>query len=156
MTDKLQIRPVVAGDEAEWRRLWTLYLVFYESTVPEEVYQTTFGRIISDHMPDDASFYEPRGLLALIDGKPVGLVHYFYHRHCWEIGHVCYLQDLFASPDVRGTGIGRALIEAVYAQADATGCPKVYWMTQEFNAQARKLYDRIGTLTPFIKYNRKS
>ena len=87
-------------------------------------------------------------------GQPVGLVHYFYHRHCWRVEHVCYLQDLFSAPDVRGAGVGRALIEAVYARADADGCPNVYWMTQEFNAQARKLYDRIATLTPFIKYSR--
>lgn len=154
MTSKAEIRPVMATDESEWRRLWTLYLEFYESSVPEVVYETTFERIISDHVDGDVTFYNPRGLLALSDGKPIGLVHYFYHRHCWQVEHVCYLQDLFAAPDVRGTGVGRALIEAVYEEADSDGCPRVYWMTQEFNAQARKLYDRIGTLTPFVKYNR--
>jgi hypothetical protein len=30
----------------------------------------------------------------------------------------------------------------------------VYWMTQEFNTKARRLYDRIGKVTPFIKYSR--
>ena len=50
--------------------------------------------------------------------------------------------------------MGRALIEAVYAAADRYGTPSGYWMTQEFNAEARKLYDRIATLTPFIKYSR--
>lgn len=154
MTGKVQIRAIEAGDEADWRRLWTLYLEFYESTVPEEVYRTTFARIIADHAASEAGFYEPRGLIALVEGKPVGLVHYFFHRHCWQVEHVCYLQDLFAVPEARGTGVGRALIEAVYAQADAAGCPRVYWMTQEFNATARKLYDRIATLTPFIKYSR--
>ncbi|KGF67484.1 GCN5 family acetyltransferase [Hoeflea sp. BAL378] len=154
MTAQVTIRPIEAGDEAEWRRLWTLYLEFYESSVPEEVYRTTFGRILSDHTASEAAFYEPRGLLALVDGRPVGLVHYFYHRHCWQVEHVCYLQDLFADPEVRGAGVGRALIEAVYREADAEGCPRVYWMTQEFNATARKLYDRIATLTPFIKYSR--
>jgi GNAT superfamily N-acetyltransferase len=154
MIEKLEIRSIAADDAVAWRELWTAYLEFYESSVPDEVYQTTFSRLVSDHAAGDASFYEPRGLLALLDGKPVGLVHYFYHRHCWRIEQVCYLQDLFAAPDVRGTGVGRALIEAVYAQADADGCPNVYWMTQEFNAQARKLYDRVATLTPFVKYSR--
>ena len=55
---------------------------------------------------------------------------------------------------MRGKGIGRALIEAVYAAADAHGAATVYWMTQDFNATARQLYDRIATLTPFIKYQR--
>ena len=68
--------------------------------------------------------------------------------------NVCYLQDLYADPELRGRGIGRALIEAVYAAADAQGCPSVYWLTQEFNTTARQLYDRIGVETPFIKYNR--
>ncbi|OCW58105.1 GNAT family N-acetyltransferase [Hoeflea olei] len=151
---KITIRPVEAGDEADWRRLWTGYLEFYESTVAEEIYRTTFARLVSDHDASEAAFYEPRGLLALADGRPVGLVHYFFHRHCWHLEHVCYLQDLFADPESRGSGVGRALIEAVYDEADAAGCPRVYWMTQEFNATARKLYDRIGTLTPFIKYSR--
>ncbi|MCY0092546.1 GNAT family N-acetyltransferase [Hoeflea ulvae] len=154
MSGNLEIRPITAADEPEWRRLWTLYLEFYESSVPEQVYQTTLRRILGDHVAGEASFYEPRGLLALNDGRPVGLVHYFYHRHGWKVESVCYLQDLYAAPEVRGTGVGRALIEAVYARADADGCPAVYWMTQEFNAEARKLYDRIATLTPFVKYSR--
>ncbi|WP_417412990.1 GNAT family N-acetyltransferase [Hoeflea sp.] len=154
MAGEVEIRPITIADEPEWRRLWTLYLEFYDSSVPEEVYQSTLSRIVGAHDPGEASFYEPRGMLALVDGKPAGLVHYFYHRHGWKIEHVCYLQDLYAAPEVRGTGIGRALIEAVYTQADADGCPSVYWMTQEFNVTARKLYDRIATLTPFVKYSR--
>lgn len=67
---------------------------------------------------------------------------------------VCYLQDLYVEPRLRGGGVGRALIEAVYEVADANGTPSVYWMTQDFNENARKLYDRIANLTPFIKYQR--
>jgi GNAT superfamily N-acetyltransferase len=82
------------------------------------------------------------------------LVHYLFHRHCWRIEDVCYLQDLYAAPEVRGRGVGRALIEAVYRAADAAGAPSVYWLTQDFNATARQLYDRIGHVTPFVKYVR--
>lgn len=145
----LTIRPLVAGDEAEWRRLWTAYLTFYESAVSEEVYQSSFARMLSG---DDHEFH---GLIAELDGKPVGLVHFLFHRHGWRVENVCYLQDLYADPDVRGQGIGRALIEAVYAAADASGAPMVYWLTQTFNTGARQLYDRIGVVTPFIKYNRR-
>ena len=142
------IRPLTDSDEADWRRLWTLYLEFYESTVPEEVYQSTFRRLLSG---EDNEF---RGLLATLDGRAVGLTHYLFHRHCWRVENVCYLQDLVVDTDERGKSIGRALIEAVYAQADAAGCPKVYWLTQDFNAVGRRLYDRVGELTPFIKYER--
>lgn len=144
----LAIRTLEARDEPEWRRLWTDYLTFYEATVGEDVYRATFARLLS------GGANEYRGLLAEQDGRPVGLVHYLFHRHCWRVEDVCYLQDLYADPDVRGSGVGRALIEAVYTAADAKGCPTVYWMTQDFNAKARKLYDRIGKATPFIKYQR--
>ncbi|MEM9181418.1 MAG: GNAT family N-acetyltransferase, partial [Pseudomonadota bacterium] len=79
---------------------------------------------------------------------------YLFHRHGWIVANTCYLQDLYARPDVRGRGIGRALIEAVYAAADAAGAAKVYWQTQHSNRTARQLYDRVGELTPFIVYQR--
>jgi len=142
------IRPIGPEDEVDWRRLWTAYLEFYETSVPEEVYVTTFARLISPDHPDQ------NGFLAVAAGRPVGLVHYIYHAHNWRIEPVCYLQDLYSDPDVRGQGMGRRVIEAVYERADSDGCPSVYWMTQEFNQTARRLYDRIGTLTPFIKYTR--
>jgi len=145
---ELIIRPLGPDDEADWRRLWTAYLEFYESSVPEEVYVTTFRRLLGDD-PRDYN-----GLLAVLDGRPVGLTHYLFHRHGWKIEDVCYLQDLYADPEVRGRGIGRALIEAVYAKADEAGAPSVYWLTQDFNTTARRLYDRVGQLTPFIKYQR--
>jgi GNAT superfamily N-acetyltransferase len=142
------IRPLRAADEADWRRLWTGYLDYYETTVPEVVYATTFARLLGD---DPQDFH---GLIAEVDGQAVGLAHYLFHRHCWKVENVCYLQDLFVAPAARGTGLGRKLIEAVYAAADANGTPAVYWLTQHFNEAGRRLYDRIGRLTPFIRYNR--
>jgi len=143
------IRPLAAADETDWRRLWGDYLEFYETEVPEEVYRTTFGRLLSG----DA--HEYHCLIAEQGGRPIGLTHYLFHRHCWRVENVIYLQDLYVDPTARGTGAGRALIEAVYAAADAAGCPTVYWLTQDFNATARQLYDRIAQLTPFIKYQRR-
>ena len=144
----LTIRPLTAADEADWRRLWTGYLTYYETTLPEAVYASTFARLLS------GAKGEYNGLLAIHAGRPVGLAHYLFHRTGWSVSDTCYLQDLFADPTVRGQGIGRALIEAVYAAADAHGAASVYWMTQDFNATARRLYDRIGVKTPFIEYNR--
>lgn len=142
------IRPLRTGDEAAWRALWTDYLAFYKTGVPEAVYASTFARLTGD----DAQDFQ--GLVAEQDGEIVGLVHYLFHRHCWRIENVCYLQDLYAAPAVRGTGIGRKLIEAVYDAADKAGAPTVYWLTQDDNATGRQLYDRVGQLTNFIKYQR--
>lgn len=142
------IRKIGPEDRSEWQRLWTAYLEFYETSVEPEVYDTSFERLLGD---DPHQFH---GALAEVEGNPVGLVHWLFHSHMWKIEPVCYLQDLYADPHVRGTGLGRALIEHVYAEADRAGCPSVYWLTQDFNHTARKLYDRVGRLTPFIRYNR--
>lgn len=144
----LEIRPLQASDEKEWRRLWTLYLEFYESTVSEAVYQSSFSRMLSG---EENEF---KGQIALRNGQPIGIVHYLFHRHGWRLENVCYLQDLYVDKSERGTGAGRALIEAVYAAADAANCPQVYWHTQEFNKVGRRLYDRIANVTPFIMYSR--
>ena len=144
----LTIRPLRADDEAGWRRLWAGYLAFYETTLPETVYATTFARLLDPARP------QQNALMAEQGGRLVGLVHYIYHAHNWRVEDVCYLQDLYVDPDTRGTGAGRALIEAVYAAADANGTPAVYWLTQDFNTTARQLYDRIAKVSPFIRYTR--
>lgn len=148
MTPELNIRPLAQSDEADWRRLWTAYLEFYESQVSEEVYQTTFERLIDPARSNQCA------ALAVLNGTPVGLVHWIYHPHNWKVEDVIYLQDLYADPSVRGKGLGRALIEHVYDFADQGETPTVYWTTQEFNTTARQLYDRIAAKTDFVQYKR--
>lgn len=148
LNNALHVRPLVASDRDAWAVLWTAYLEFYETSVPDGTFDVFFARLLGDD-PQDFNC-----LVAETDGRLVGLTHYLFHRHGWKIENTCYLQDLYADPSVRGTGVGRALIEAVYAAADTAGAPSVYWMTQDFNVTARRLYDRIGTKTPFIQYRR--
>lgn len=145
---ELIIRPLGAEDETQWRRLWRLYLEFYKSTLPEEVYVSTFGRLLSGEANEYA------GIVAARDGQLVGITHYLFHRSCWTVEDVCYLQDLYVESSERGTGVGRALIEAVYSAADSAGTPSVYWHTQHFNYAGRQLYDRVAQLTPFLRYER--
>lgn len=142
------IRPLAANDFAQWSDLWRQYLEFYQSCVPQTVYETTFDRLI------DAKNTAQNALVADQAGTLVGLVHFIYHPHNWRVENVCYLQDLFTAPNTRGQGVGRALIQSVYDLADKNGTPSVYWLTEDFNKTARQLYDRIATQTPFIKYQR--
>ena len=144
----LKIRHLRQSDQADWRRLWTGYLEFYGSEVPEQVYATTFARLLDPSRPQQDAFVAEK------EGRLVGLVHFIYHPHNWRLEDVCYLQDLYVEPEGRGAGAGRALIQAVYAAADENGTPVVYWLTQHFNDTARELYDRVAVLTPFIKYQR--
>ncbi len=142
------IRALHPDDRGEWGEMWCDYLAFYQTSVPPEVYDTTFARMLGDERRDFCA------LVAQQDGRLVGLTHYLFHRHAWKVEDVCYLQDLYTRPETRGSGAGRALIEAVYKAADANGVATVYWLTQDFNETARRLYDRVGVQTPFIKYQR--
>lgn len=142
------IRPLAPADRAQWGPLWQGYLAFYETHLPASVTDLTWQRLIDPEAPI-------LGLCAATpDDRLLGIVHYLFHPVTWAAGPRCYLEDLFTSPDARGQGVGRALIEAVYAAADARGADQVYWLTQDFNATARRLYDQVAKATPFIKYRR--
>jgi GNAT superfamily N-acetyltransferase len=142
------IRTLTAADHAQWLALWRGYLAFYESDIPDAVTTLTWQRILDPEAPIHAL------CAATPDGNLLGIVHYLFHPVTWAAGPRCYLEDLFTAPEARGQGVGRALIEAVYAAADARGADQVYWLTQDFNATARRLYDQVATATPFIKYRR--
>ena len=144
----IRIRPLAPEDRTAWDALWRAYLAFYGTERPPGIFDMAFARLLGD---DPRDFH---GLIAEREGTPVGLAHYLFHRHGWQVEDVVYLQDLYVAPEARGMGAGRALIEAVYAEADRAGCPSVYWLTQEFNRTARALYDRVGVATPFVKYRR--
>jgi GNAT superfamily N-acetyltransferase len=76
------------------------------------------------------------------------------HPATWATTDYCYLEDLFTAPAARGKGVGRALIEAVYARADQLQCARVYWLTHETNTTARALYDKLARHAGFIQYRR--
>lgn len=124
--------------------MFEAYLAFYETSRSAEEMGRSFVRLLAD---DPHDF---RGLMALKGNEPVGITHYLFHRKLWDEAPSCYLQDLFVSP--AACGAGRALIEAVHSRATAQGARDVYWLTQEFNHTAQKLYDSVAQKTPFIKY----
>lgn len=152
MTNEITIvRAIGAEDQSVWQPLWAQYLAFYGTEVSDAVYASTFQRILAGNNGDIREF---RGALVWHNGQAVGLVHYLFHRHNWKIEDVCYLQDLYVSADVRGSGLGRRLIEHVYDAADAFGAASVYWLTQEHNKAGRRLYDRLAQKTDFVHYKR--
>ncbi|MEL6295388.1 MAG: GNAT family N-acetyltransferase [Pseudomonadota bacterium] len=142
------LRPLAPDDREGWGSLWRDYLAFYGTERPAQLYDLYFERLLSTEP------HEFHAIVAEVEGRLVGLTHYLFHRHGWREENVCYLQDLYAVPEMRGKGLGRALIEAVYDAADRAGAPTVYWLTQTDNAEARKLYDRIGRVSDFIRYDR--
>ena len=143
----VEIKPLENDQYDEWYPLWQGYLTFYETSLPDEIAENNWARFFDDNEPVG-------GFGAFKDGKFVGFVHYIFHRTNWSLTSTCYLQDLFADPTVRGEGIGRKLIEAVYALAKESECEQVYWMTQNHNKTARLLYDRIADDHGFMVYEK--
>lgn len=144
----LTIRPLEAQDETAWRGLWAGYLDFYENPdLDPEITAHTFAMLTGER--EDVF-----GLVAELEGRVVGIVNCVVHANTWVDRPICYLEDLFVSPDVRGQGAGRALIEAVVAQAAHEGWAQVYWRTATGNP-ARGLYDQVGDVIDFVTYVRK-
>lgn len=85
----------------------------------------------------------------------MGFAHSLYHRSTWTAGDYCYLQDLFVADEARGRGVGRILIEHVYADAKRQGAARVYWSTHQSNHNAMLLYDRIAERSEFIQYRKQ-
>jgi GNAT superfamily N-acetyltransferase len=143
------IRDLAQDDRPGWEKLWAGYLEFYQSSLDPAVTDATFARLLDPAEPMFALVAEDADTHDLI-----GLVHCVLHRGTWTIGDFCYLEDLFTAPAARGRGVGRALIEAVYARADELKCERVYWLTHETNTTARKLYDQVAQNRGFIQYRR--
>ncbi|MEO6918177.1 MAG: GNAT family N-acetyltransferase [Collimonas sp.] len=142
------IKPLNEQDFALWQPQWLGYLGYYEAEVPQTTRLITWQRLLD---PKEPMF----GALAMADGKAVGVVHWIFHRSCWTVEHSCYLQDLYVAPEQRGTGLGRQLIEHVYAEAKAAGSTRVHWLTRETNSTAIQLYDRIAQRAGFVQYRKQ-
>lgn len=149
MSNDQDIRMIHSRDRAAWAPLWRDYLAFYKTELPDSTYDATFARYA------DPAITDMRGWIAWSGDRAVGLVHSIAHAHGWRPEPVTYLQDLFTTPAARGKGVARALIETVYADADAAGRPAVYWLTQTGNTPARTLYDKIAKATDFMVYRRE-
>lgn len=141
----VQVRPLQAQDQAQWMALWQSYLTFYNSTLAAEQTARTWQRL-NDHA------FNLHGLVALQGDTLVGITHYLFHPSSWTEHDYCYLQDLFVAPEHRGQGIARQLINSVVDAAKVHPAQRVYWLTQEGNATARLLYDKVASPTGFIQY----
>ena len=139
------VRRLEPADRAEWEPLWQGYLAFYKAQLAPQVTDVTWARL---HDPAEPLV----GLAAILDGRMVGIAQIVFHRSTWEVAHRCYLNDLFTADSVRGRGVGRALIDAVYREAREAGAETVWWLTHETNETARALYDRIAKRSGFIQY----
>jgi GNAT superfamily N-acetyltransferase len=144
---RVVVRRLARADRDQWEVLWRGYNRFYERRIPRPTTETTWSRFFRARE-------DVHALVAEREGRILGIVHYLFHRSTSLVGPTCYLQDLFTAPEARGTGVGRTLIEAVYARARRAGARRVYWHTHETNATAIRLYDKVAERSGFIVYRK--
>lgn len=141
----ISVRPIAAADREAWQKLYLAYLAFYESEPIESSTELVWSRLT-------AQTPEIQGLVAELDGEIVGIVHFHYQVSTWTHSWHCYLEDLFVAEGARGHGAASALIEAVKHAANEHKCSELYWITKKGNETARRLYDKVATLSDFVRY----
>ncbi|MPZ72489.1 MAG: GNAT family N-acetyltransferase [Nitriliruptorales bacterium] len=141
----VRVRPLSRADRPAWHPLWLAYLEFYGENLSGDVTDATWARLVGD----DASC---GGLAAVGGDELVGFLHYLVHPTTWDTRPACYLEDLFVVPSRRGTGAGRALIEALAGVGSVRHWTQIHWTTAADNLVAQRLYDRIARRTDWVRY----
>jgi len=148
MANTFSVRAATAGDKAAWLALWRGYQTFYEIDLDEEVNELTWARITDPDIPQMGAL-----LSVTAEGQAVGLLNYVAHYNTWSAVEVCYLEDLFVTPQARGGGAARALIEHLSHIGRAAGWSRIYWHTARDNTQAQILYNKIAERTGWVRYD---
>ena len=138
------IRAAVASDRSEWLTLWQGFLAHYKTTLDPAITDHTWDRLMDPTSPLKMRVFDDRGLK--------GFAIHQHHASTWVSGDDCYLEDLFVTPQARGQGIARALIDDLMNLARSRGWQRIYWMTDEANTTARRLYDSIIPADGHIRY----
>ena len=145
---RFTIRDLAPRDKAAWLVLWKGYCDFYEVAVADEVTEAAWARLV------DPAVRNTIGLVACdAEDRPVALAHCELQANTWHLKPNCYLEDLFVAPEARCGGAARALIEALAERGRREGWLRLYWLTKADNHRARALYDRIGQLTDWVRYD---
>jgi GNAT superfamily N-acetyltransferase len=116
-----------------------LDLAEYERSAPEvtgtqeDLHRSLFG-------PEPAVFAH----VAEHDGKVVGFALWFLNYSTWLCQHGIYLEDLYVAPELRGHGLGRALLAELAALCVERGYDRLQWWVLDWNEPALGFYARLG------------
>lgn len=143
----LEILPIPKAPQhrGAWQALFQAYGDFYKRPMTAEIFDTVWA-----WLNDPA--HEVEGVLAVLDGQPVGLAHFRRMPRPLYGAEVGFLDDLFVDPQCRGHKVGEQLIAHVAQVARTRGWATVRWLTADDNYRARALYDRVGRKSHFNLY----
>ena len=135
----LVIDDIKPDDFDAWRKLWDANNLDHKN---EAVTRETWNRLLNP-------VYPVHGLVARMDGKIAGLVHYVLHPVTGHIEPVAYMQDLYVDPAFRRQGVARALVEQLAVLGKREGWARLYWLAEGENARAQALYRNLGVRLDF-------
>jgi GNAT superfamily N-acetyltransferase len=134
----ITVRPARVEDRAEVKRMLGAFIDYLNTIEATEAPADLDALIDLGFGPNPVC----KTLIAELDGRPVGYVS--YHPGVWEIFRAVYVISLFVSADARGTGAGRALMEAVKSIARDQQAKRVVWEVWRKNPRAIDFYRAIG------------
>lgn len=141
-----RVRAAEPVDEAPWRAMWDDFIALVAESCPQSATDHIW-RTISDRAT------AMRLLIVETDGRPAGFLLYTTHDFSRSVRKACYLLDLYVVPEARGRGLAGAMMTHLAAIGRSEGWLKISWMTQSDNANAHRLYDKFGTLSPLLRYD---
>lgn len=144
----LTIRPIAAADRDAWQRLFLAYGAFYETAFETPVIDGVWAWLMDARHPLTA-------FVAEIDGEVRGVAHVREQPDTFTAGPGWFLDDLYVDEELRGTGAGTALLDAVAAHATAHGGGTLRWITAHDNVRAQRVYDRLATRTSWVTYEKE-
>jgi GNAT superfamily N-acetyltransferase len=141
------IAKLTPADHGDWRKLWLEWQHYLSGILSEE----TNARAWSLLTKDGSGLF---GLIARQDGEALGIAHASITPFAWAGGPIIYLQDLFVTKQIRGQGVGHALLSAVYDLADDMGAAQVFWLADQNDTALQRFYDRHALRTPYNRFMR--
>ena len=133
------ITTVGEGDLDALLPLMRAYCDFYE-VEPDDAELLGMSRaLIADPEREGIQLIAREG-----DGAAAGFATVFWTWQTLSAARLAVMNDLYVSPESRGTGLAEALIEACADQARRHGALSLGWQTARDNERAQKVYDRVG------------
>ena len=83
-------------------------------------------------------------MVGVVDGQVVAFALFFHNFSTFLGKPGLYLEDLYVQPAHRGTGLGRALLQALGALAVARDCGRFEWSVLDWNENAIRFYEAMG------------
>lgn len=137
MTSSYAIRSAGPDDLPELLRLFRGFMDYLGDPSPPE--PELAGAILPMFQDETAALF----LGGRAGEPPAAYAHVRTYYSVWMAAPECFLEDLFVSEAERGRGLGRAMLEAIFAWARERGCRRVRLDTNEENAAGRHLYEAL-------------